>query len=38
MKGLRDKAREVRAGSQADDAVWAKRQHDRRFGRVLDRP
>jgi hypothetical protein len=38
VKGLRDKAREVRAGSQADDAAWAKRQHDRRFGRCWTDP
>ncbi len=38
IKGLRDRAREVRAGTHADDAAWAKRQHDRRFGRVWTDP
>ena len=38
VKGLRDTAREVRAGTQADDAAWARRQHDRRYGRVWTDP
>ncbi len=38
VKGLRDAAREVRAGTHADDAAWARRQHDRRFGRVWTDP
>jgi hypothetical protein len=38
VKGLRDTAREVRAGTQADDAAWARRQHDKRFGRVWTDP
>ena len=38
VKGLRDTAREVRAGTQADDAAWARRQHARRFGRVWTDP
>ena len=38
VKGLRDRAREVRAGAQEDDAAWARRQHDRRYGRVWTDP
>jgi hypothetical protein len=38
VKGLRDRVREIRAGTQADDAEWAKRQHARRFGRVWSDP
>ncbi len=30
VKGLRDKCREVRAGAEADDLAWARRQHTKR--------
>ena len=38
LKGLRDTARVVRAGTQPDDDAWARRQHDRRYGRVWTDP